>query len=198
MIYVKLTWNARLQLDLSSSLSCSTQFRLSFSVELSWKELIQLNWVESDSQFNSVNLTSCLELDCRSTFYQIFYHILYYTLYYISHHIFIIFLTIFSIIFLTNLSIKFSTKLIAKSIAKKKLGKKRKSILFLVHSILYLVTKIEFKQLNSILNWAWVERDQFNLNSNSDLSWVDRNQLNSTLTWRQIYLQQISQNFIDT
>jgi len=37
-------------------------------------------------------------------------------------------------------------------IAKKKLKKKRKSILFLVHSILYLVTKIEFKQLNSILS----------------------------------------------
>ena len=84
----------------------------------------------------------------------IFYHILYYTFYHISHHIFIIFPTIFSIIFLINLSIKFSIKLIAKLIAKKKLKKKRKSILFLVHSILYLVTKIEFKQLNSILNWA--------------------------------------------
>ncbi len=51
--------------------------------------------------------------------------------------------------------------------------KKRKSILFLVHSILYLVTKIEFKQLNSILNWAQVKKSQFNLNLNSDLSWVD-------------------------
>ncbi len=98
------------------------------------------------------------------------YHILYYTLYHISHHISIIFPTIFPTIFSTNLSIKFPTKLIAKLIAKKNLKKKRESILFLVHSILYLVTKIEFEQLNLILNWARVERNQFNFNSNSDLS----------------------------
>ena len=116
----------------------------------------------------------------------IFYHILYYTFYHISHHISIIFLTIFPIIFPTNLSIKFPTKLIAKLIAKKKnLKKKGKSILFLVHSILYLVTKIEFEQLNPILGWAWVERSQLNLNPNSELDLVDLSQPNSTLTWRQ-------------
>ncbi len=51
-------------------------------------------------------------------------------------------------------------------------------------SILFL--EIEFKQLNSILSWARVERDQLNLNLNSDLSWIDLSQLNSTLTRRQI------------
>ncbi len=197
-------------IDLSSSSSCSTQLRLSFSVKLSWERSTQLNRVESDSRFNSVNLMNWLEFDCRSTFYQILYqsdqtlyqtfyqtfyhvlyhishhishyishyilyHILYYTFYHISHHIFIIFLTIFSIIFFINLSIKFSIKLIAKLIAKKNLEKKRKSIL-------YLVTKIKFKQLNSILNWARVEKSQLNLNLNSKLSWVNLSQLNSTLT----------------
>ncbi len=38
-------------LSLSLSSNCSTQLRLSFSVELSWEESIQLNRVESDSRF---------------------------------------------------------------------------------------------------------------------------------------------------
>jgi len=120
-------------INLSSSSSCSTQLRLSFSVELSWERSTQLNQVESDSRFNSVNLMSWLEFDCRSTFYQIlyqsdqtFYQTFYHVLYHISHHIFIIFLTIFSIIFFINLSIKFSIKLIAKLIAKNFFGKKEK------------------------------------------------------------------------
>ncbi len=59
-------------------------------------------------------------------------------------------------------------------------------------SILFL--EIEFKQLNSILSWARVEKDQFNLNSNSDLSWVDFSQFNSTLTWQQIYVREATRN----
>ncbi len=104
----------QLRLDLLSSSSCSTQLKLSFRIELSWKESTQLNRVESNSQFNSINLMSWLELDCRFTFYQIFYQILYQsdqtfyqTFYHISHHVLIMFLIIFSI------------KLIAKLIAKK-------------------------------------------------------------------------------
>ncbi len=58
------------KIDLLLSSSYSTQLRLSFSVELSWEESTQFNRVKSDSQFNSVNLMSWLELDCRSTFYQ--------------------------------------------------------------------------------------------------------------------------------
>ena len=68
---------------------------------------------------------------------------------------------------------------------KKIFGKKGKSILFLVHSILYLVTKIGFKQFNSISGWARVERDQPNLNSNSGLGWVDFPQPNPILIRRQ-------------
>ncbi len=238
-----------LRVDLSSSLSCSTQFRLSFSVELSWEESTQLNWVKSDSQFNSVNLMSWLELNCRPTFYQIFYqifyqsdqtlyqtfyqtlyhvfyhifhhishyifhhisyyvfyhisyhishhifyyvshyilyHILYYTFYHIFHHIFhhishyilyhISHQPLYQILYQIDRKIDY----------KKKLKKKRESILFLVHSILYLVTLIKFKQLNSILSWTRIEESQFNLNLNSELSWVDFSQFNSTLTWRQI------------
>ncbi len=71
----------------------STQVEFQNWVEL--KRSIQFNWIESDSRFNSINLTNWLELDCRPTFYQIPYQILYQsdqtfyqTLYHVSHHIF--------------------------------------------------------------------------------------------------------------
>ena len=107
-------------IDLSSSSSYLTQLRLSFSVELSWERSTQLNRVKSDSRFNSVNLTSWLEFDCRSTFYQIlyqifyqsdqtFYQTLYQTLYHVFYHIFIIFPTMFLIIFSTIFSTTLST-----------------------------------------------------------------------------------------
>ncbi len=145
------------------------------------------------------------------------HHIPYHVPYHIPYHIPIIFPTMFLIIFPTIFSTTLSTifptifpsysslyflsyfpptflsnflpNWLQNWLQKKKLEKKRKSILFLVHSILYLVTKIEFEQLNLILNWARVERNQFNFNSNSDLSWVNFSQLNSTLTRRQIYIE---------
>ena len=88
-------------------------------------------------------------------------------------------LSYFSSIFLSNSL----SNWLQNWLQKKKFEKKRKSILFLVHSILYLVTKIKFKQLNLILSWARVEKNQLNFNLNSELSWVDFSQLNSTLTW---------------
>ncbi len=71
----------------------STQVEFQNWVKL--KRSIQFNWIESDSRFNSINLTNWLELDCRPTFYQIPYQILYQsdqtfyqTLYHVSHHVF--------------------------------------------------------------------------------------------------------------
>jgi len=87
----KFLQRSKMKLGLLLSLSCSTQLRLSFSVELSWERSTQLNRVKSDSRLNSVNLMSWLELNCRFTFYQIFYQILYQsdqTLYHVLYHIF--------------------------------------------------------------------------------------------------------------
>ncbi len=51
-------WTSQSELDLSLSLSYSTQFKLSFRIKLSWKRSTQLNQVESNSWFNSINLMS--------------------------------------------------------------------------------------------------------------------------------------------
>ncbi len=167
---------------------CWIELKRINSTQLSWvrlsiqlSQLDELSWTRLQIYFLP-NFLSYSLLHSLLYFSPYFHHISHYIFYHISHQ------SLYQIPYQIDCKID----------CKKKLGKKRKSILFLVHSILYLVTKIEFKQLNSILNWAWVERDQFNLNSNSDLSRVDFSQLNSTLTRRQIYLQQISQNFIDT
>ncbi len=110
-----------------------------------------LNWIDNLTSWHSLcfllySLSYSL-LHFLSYFSSYFHHISHYIFYHISHQ------SLYQIFYEIDCKID----------CKKKFEKKRKSIL-------YLVTKIEFKQLNSISNWAWVEESQFNLNSNSKLS----------------------------